>query len=150
MPLYAIVNVYVWTAQSVCLLSPMLFDPTANVRRVVSRPPFGPTWPNTLNPLSNASMPGTRRIIGTINHRWHDTSFERSYLFNFLDRHVVRFFPASLAVFLSPQLGNGNENCAICLEALVVGVEDIWCSLVSPSPIIIRSSTCSVILCTPP
>ena len=97
-----------------------------------------------------ADMPGTRRIIGTINHRWHGTSFERSYLFNFLDRHVVRFFPASLAVFLSPQLGNGNENCAICLEALVVGVEDIWCSLVSPSPIIIRSSTCSLILRTPP
>ena len=59
---------------------------------------------------------------------------ECAYLFNFLDRHVLRFFPASLSVFLSPQLGNGiEEDCAICLEALVVGEEDIWFSLVSPS-----------------
>ena len=47
---------------------------------------------------------------------------------------------------LPPQLGNGNdEDCAICLEALVVGVEDVWFSLVSPSPIIIRSLSYSII-----
>ena len=50
MPLCAIVNVYVWTVPSVCLLSPMLFDPTANVRRVVSRPFFGPFEPNAFRP----------------------------------------------------------------------------------------------------
>ena len=67
-------------------------------------------------------MPGTRRVIGTTDHRWHDRSpaldlqqwlneralgqlhsvlsdSERAVMFNFLARHVLRFFPANLAVF---------------------------------------------------
>ena len=97
------------------------------------------------------TLPMHKRALQQVIAQYRAELREREYLFNYLDRHVLRFFPATLAVFLSPQLGNSNEeDCSICLQALVVGAEDIWFSLVSPSPIIIRSSTCSLILRTPP
>ena len=50
----------------------MLFDPTVNVRRVVSRPPFRPIWPNTLNHFPTpavVSRPSFRPIWpNTLNH----------------------------------------------------------------------------------